>query len=125
MADSFGSLRAFVEAKLSQQKGKPPAPHHHKHVKLLGDFIEVSLQNQQVSLTEFARRLNVELDVAEAIVKGHVPESELDNTLLVDIAAALGHPVNTIRLLLGREITPSVEASMGSGKSNLPRSNRV
>lgn len=125
MADAFGSLRAFVEAKLNQQKGKPPTPHDHQHAKLLGDFIDASLQNQRISLPEFARRLQIEVDVAEAIVKGQVPESELDNALIVDIAAALGHPVNTIRLLLGREITPTVEASMGSGKGSLPRSHRA
>lgn len=122
MAESFDTVRSLVLSKLKQQKAHPPVPKSRDQAKLLGEFIEVSLQTQCISLPDFARRLDIEVELAEALVQGQLPESELDDPLLVDIAAAIRHPVNTVRLLLGKDITPAIEASpttsTGSGTPN-------
>jgi hypothetical protein len=133
MADSTGGLRSVVLDKIKKQKACQPDESGRNHALMLGEFIETSLQTQRIPLKEFARRLDVEVELAAAILKGELPDSELDDTLLADIAAATGHTTNTIRLLMGKEITPTLSvsrtanpgtASAGTGKRPASRRSR-
>jgi hypothetical protein len=135
MADSPDTLRSVVLEKINKQKARRPDTSGREYAQRLGEFVETSLRAQHLSVKEFARRLDVEVDLAAAILKGELPDSELDDTLLADVAAATGHTFNTVRLLMGKEITPtlsvsrtatpgSTSASAGTGKRPTSRRSR-
>jgi transcriptional regulator with XRE-family HTH domain len=111
MADSFDKLRALIQTRINQEKTPQPEAAGLDHARLLGSFVEASLKAQHITLKEFAKRLDIEVELADAILKGSVPASELDDGLLADLAAATGHPFNTIRLLMGKPITPTLSVS--------------
>jgi hypothetical protein len=111
MADSFDNLRAAVQDKLNQQRARAPEPGQLNHARLLGEFVEASLKAQHMTVKDFARRLDIEIELAQAILDGQLPDSELDDGLLADIAGATGHTFNTVRVLMGKPITPTLSVS--------------
>jgi hypothetical protein len=74
---------------------------------IFGTFLQASLVNLGSSRAEFARKLNVEPEFADALLAGLLPASEIDETLLGAIAAAIGHEPNLLRIMLGRAAAPA------------------
>jgi hypothetical protein len=83
---------------------------------MLGNFIEACLTNQKYSHRKFARLLDIDEELAEGILGGVLPESEMDDELLADIARIIRHEPNTLRIILGRPAIPTRDS--GANKSS-------
>lgn len=115
MADSFENLRKFVAGEVKSQRDKKAAASDGQRftpAKMLGLFLESALANRKRSRRHFARALQIDAGLVTAILDGKLPDSEIDDALLVDIARVLKHEPNTLRLILGRSIVPTVEAEI-------------
>lgn len=107
MAESSTRLHHIVAAEVRLQRQLSATRQKTSPAKMLGLFIEVCLRNRSYTRKQFARALRVEQELAEAILDGFLPASELDDELLVEIAQVLKHHPNTLRIILGREIVPT------------------
>ena len=121
MADSFEKLRKFVASEVQTQSELRAANHTGNRItpaKTLGIFLESALANRKRSRRHFARALQIDAGLASAILDGKLPESEIDDALLVDMARVLKHEPNTLRLILGRSIVPTQEPSAPASASS-------
>jgi|GEM_PF-1685905 plasmid maintenance system antidote protein VapI len=108
-------LRAAVFAELKRQKSQPQPEATEDRARTLGTFVEVSLDNQGISRKGFARMLDIERELADAILDGNFPLSEIDDEFLAQIAQVIQHPPNILRVMAGRSITPTLkEAPAGT-----------
>jgi hypothetical protein len=108
MADSFDRLYKTVRDEVQTQRQIRQARQHMPPARLLGLFVETALTNRGRSRRYFARALDLDMELADAILDGTLPTSEIDDGLLADIAQVIRHDANTLRLILGREIAPSI-----------------
>jgi plasmid maintenance system antidote protein VapI len=104
MTDSFEKLRKIVFSELEKQKARPAAG---QSAVRLGVFLDECLANMGLSRTEFARQLGVEHELADAILDGLLPESEIGDELLVEIAGVVKYEPDLFRVMLGRSIEPA------------------
>jgi hypothetical protein len=109
MADTFDSLRKTVLAEVKTQRTQSRARDHARPPTLLGAFIEAALKSHKLSRKDFASRLDIELELADAILEGELPLSELDDGLLIDIARVIEHEPNELRILLGQPVKPTLD----------------
>lgn len=93
-------LRQRVLEELQRQKRRAAPPHDRP--RLLGAFLEACLNNRGRTPADFARALDIEQELADAILEGILPESELDDEFLVEIARAVDYEPNVLRAMLGR-----------------------
>ncbi len=115
MADSFEALRKFVAHEVQSQREIRAVASEGQRItpaKMLGIFLESALAKSKRSRRHFARALQIDAGLATAILDGKLPDSEIDDALLVDIARVLKHEPNTLRLILGRSIVPTIEAEI-------------
>ncbi|MBZ0292813.1 MAG: hypothetical protein K8L99_09660 [Anaerolineae bacterium] len=110
MAESFNKLHNLVAAEVRMQRQLSKARKNISPAKMLGLFLEVCITNRGYSRRQFARILKLEQDLTDAVLDGFLPASELDDELLIDIAQAVKHHPNTLRIILGRDIVPSQTA---------------
>ena len=103
MTDSLDKLRKAVFAELEVQRQRPRVENNNHQEKLLGDFLSVALKNLRRSRADFARILDIEQELAEAILDGILPVSEIDDEFLADIAIAVDYEPNVLRALVGRK----------------------
>jgi hypothetical protein len=111
MAESLDALRKSVVAQVRKQREFAEAQARHEPAKALGMFIEASLVSLKMSPGQFARELDIEPILADALISGFLPASEIDDDFVVDIAAVIGHEPNTLRILLKRAIVPTHDQS--------------
>lgn len=109
MADSFKPLKQFVRQQVRRQQALNTTRPKVTPARLLGMFLETALANRGRSRRYFARALDIEAELAEAILEGTLPASEIDDAFLVEIAQVVKHEPNTLRLFLGREIVPAAD----------------
>jgi hypothetical protein len=109
MAETLDSLRKMVVAEVRKKRQAVEAQAKIKPAKMLGLFIEASLSNAKLSRDQFAAELDIETPLADALLTGFLPASEIDDDFLADIAAVIGHEVNTLRIILGRVIVPTYD----------------
>ena len=117
MADSFEKLRKSVFAELKKQRARADnAGTTADRVQRFGAFLDACLANMGRSRTDLARELDLERELVDAILDGLLPESEIDDDLLVEMAATINYGPNVLRLMLGRAIHPTLheEPSRGS-----------
>jgi len=107
MPDSFDKLRKAVMTELARQRKAGPSDTPSR-AKLLGDFLQACISNLKLSRADFAKKLDIERALADAILDGLLPDSEIDDDFLRDIAQAVEYEPNLLRVMLGRAITPSV-----------------
>ena len=122
MAETLDALRKSVVAEVRKQRESAENRAKHDPAKTLGMFIEASLANIKMSPGQFAKEMDIELILADALITGFLPASEIDDDFLVDIAAVIGHEPNTLRILLKRAIVPTYD---GSGDSETNYAARV
>lgn len=108
MPDSLDRLRKVVFAELKKQQTRADAAAQSGRVRQFGAFLDVCLSNLGRSHADFARELNIERELAEAVLSGLLPESEIDDGFLVEIAAAVQYEPNILRVMLGRAIKPTL-----------------
>lgn len=110
MTEVSNNLRKLVAAEVRNQRQIMEGKKKVTPARMLGLFLEVALNNRGRSRRHFARVLDIEQELADGILDGLLPESELDDDLLVEIARVVKHNPNTLRLMLGRQIVPSRSA---------------
>ena len=75
--------------------------------RVLGAFIEAALTNTGRTRADFARAMDMDADVVDALLDGDLPGALLRDRTLVDIARVIDYDANLLRALLGRPITPT------------------
>jgi hypothetical protein len=104
MTTTYDQLRKTVLAEVTRQAGKTPlAGPPITPPKALGLFLTEALANRNMSRAAFADALDMERPLADAILDGILPASELNNDLLAEVAGVIGYDANLLRILLGRE----------------------
>ncbi len=111
MAETLDALRKAVVAQVRKQRELTETQAKHDPAKALGMFIEASLVSLKMSPGQFARELDIEPILADALITGFLPASEIDDDFVVDIATVIGHEPNTLRILLKRAIVPTDDRS--------------
>jgi hypothetical protein len=111
MAETLDSLRKMVVAEVRKKRQAAENQARIKPAKMLGLFIEASLSNAKLSRDQFAAELDIETPLADALLTGFLPASEIDDDFLADIAAVIGHETNTLRIILGRAIVPTYDGA--------------
>jgi len=87
-----------------------------KGAKAVGLFLQNCLSQREMSRVTFAQSLDMETELADAILDGVLPESELHAELLEELAEAVGcEPVYLNRVLKGEVIAPSNITGLISG----------
>jgi hypothetical protein len=115
MTNPQDKLRKAVFAELEAQRQRPPKPYSPHREKLLGDFLRACLSNLKRSSTDFARALDIEQELADAILEGLLPVSEIDDEFLAEIAAAVDYEPGVLRALVGRTVSGSSKAESDFG----------
>ncbi len=112
MADSFEKLRKSVFAELKKQNARADNAGAATGLvqQRFGPFLDACLANMGRSRADLARELHIERELVDAILDGLLPESEIDDGLLVQMAALINYEPNVLRLMLGRAINPTLPA---------------
>jgi hypothetical protein len=113
MSNAFEKLRKQVLAEVQKERAAKQETEIDR-AQLLGTFLQACLDNLGYSRTDFASRLDVEPEFADALLDGLLPASEINDGLLQEIATAVDYEPNLLKILLGRQIpasTPSYDAS--------------
>lgn len=105
MTDSFEKLREIVMAEIQRQKMR--ADHPIDHARLLGRFLEACLTNLERTRADFAQALKIEEELADGILDGLLPVSEIDDEFLAEIAREVDYEPNLLRVMVGRSIKPA------------------
>jgi hypothetical protein len=58
------------------------------------------LVRRRISDAEFATRLNLEPELADAILEGILPQAEMDDELLAEIAGLLNYELGVLRAIM-------------------------
>ena len=119
MAETLDALRKMVVGQVRKKREFAEGQAKQDPAKMLGMFIEASLVNLKMSPQQFARELDIEPILADALITGFLPASEIDDDFLVDIAAVIGHEPNTLRILLRRVIVPTYDQSGDSDTASV------
>lgn len=112
MSDSESSDKThkLILKELERQRQRSATHTPAEHARLLGAFLQACLTNLERSAADFARALDIDQELADAILEGYFPASEIDDEFLAEIAQAVEHEPNILRVMLGRAITPTREA---------------
>lgn len=124
MPNSFETLRKTVLAEVQKEQARARAGTTDR-AELLGAYLAARLQNLGYSRADFAERMDVEQDLTDAILEGLLPLSELNDSLLEDIATAVGYEANVLRVLLGRSIVPTTDHQASAKSSEDEQSTRA
>lgn len=115
MADNFDLLRRRVLSEVQKEHARVQHERSHAPALLLGTFLGAALVNLGLSRADFAARMDVEPDLADALLDGFFPLSEIDDMLLTLLAQAVDYDANLLRILIGREpIASSARANTGA-----------
>jgi len=88
-----------------------------QYANLLGDFLDARLANMGWSVDDLAQKMGCESEYVQDIVSGALPESELSDELIGEVAHAVNYEPNVLRIMLGREITPFQPQAAESAES--------
>jgi hypothetical protein len=107
MSKAFEELRRQVLAEVQKERTRSEHEHAPNRAQILGTYLQASLVNLGDSRAEFARKLGVEQEFADALLSGLLPASEIDDGLITALAGAIGHEPNLLRIMLGRAVAPA------------------
>jgi hypothetical protein len=102
---SSEKMRQFIRAETEKQRRAAYVPS--EYARLLGAFLQACLSNLGRSRADFANDLGIEQELADGILDGLLPVSDIDDDFLAEIARAVGHEPNILRVMLGRSVTPA------------------
>lgn len=103
------SLRKVVLDEVKKQQAVTISPRPNR-ARVLGLFIDECLKNRSITRDQFAKRLDMERELADAILSGLLPASELDNETLTEIADLLNYEVDVLKIILGRKTAKASRA---------------
>jgi hypothetical protein len=95
----------------TESDGRPTAS---DRARVLGLFLLECLKNRHISRDEFADKLDMERELADALLDGLLPASEISNDLLKEMAAVIGHPVSVLKIIMGRKVRSSAVSNSAS-----------
>ncbi len=112
----FDNLRAAILGRVDEERvtGSHPPPRH--TMMRLGSLLEASLININYLREDLARELDVEPEFVNALIDGQLPEADISDDLLVEIAHAIGYEPNLLRIALSREILPYQDHMMANSE---------
>lgn len=99
------------QAPTAESAGRPSAS---DRARVLGLFLLECLNNRNITRDQFADRLDMERELADAILDGLLPASEISNDLLRDMAEVIGHPINVLKVIMGRKLHPPAVSNSAS-----------
>lgn len=105
--DSLAAIDALLAAVFPQIDPHHPESTQQHFATFWGEFIDARLANKSWTTADLSAALDCEPELVDDILSGRLPESEISDALLVEIAAALDYEPNSLRLLLGRKISPN------------------
>lgn len=105
MAGVFDQVRKKVLEEVRNRKTQPAPESPNGRAKALGLFVTECLHNRKMSRKDFAEALQMEPELADAILDGVLPESELNNDLLAEISDVLSYESPILHLMMGRLTT--------------------
>lgn len=93
--------RQAILRKLAEQRAAAgsSAEHEAKAARRFGSFLADLCQQKGWTASDLAHRLDIEPALAEAILDGVLPRSEIDDDFLLDIARVMDCPIETLRQL--------------------------
>lgn len=91
------------------QQTKPTFLKVNNGPKLLGQYLQKCLRTREMSRVTFAQSLDMEIELADAILDGVLPDSELHADLLHELADAVDCEYNSL-----------VQALKGNGNVEMP-----
>jgi len=106
-SDDAERIRLAIKAEIEQEQHRPAARSAADYAGLLAAFLRGALDNLGRSPADFARALDIDQELADGILDGLLPVSQIEDEFLVEIARAVGHQPNVLRVMLGRGITPA------------------
>ena len=74
---------------------------------LLGAFVDAALNSNGLTRADLAERMQMDVELVDAILDGLLPEDEVDDFILIDIAREISYEPNLLRVILGRAIVPA------------------
>jgi hypothetical protein len=95
----------------AESAGRPSAS---DRAKVLGLFLLECLNNRSITRDQFAEKLDIERELADALLDGLLPASEISNELLIDMAEVIGHPSNVLKIIMGRKLRPPAVSNSAS-----------
>jgi hypothetical protein len=106
MTEKFDKLRATVLQQLKQQPAQDALTSNEliQRSKRFAAYVTACLAKMGISHLEFAQRLDIDVELANGVLDSLLPASEIDEGLIVEIAALLQRPPNVLRALLGRTL---------------------
>lgn len=100
--------RQLIRAETEKQRQSAHTPS--EYAALLGAFLQACLSNLGRSPADFAEALSIEQELADAVLDGLLPVSEIDDEFLNDIARAVGHEPAILRAIVARPTTGNKQA---------------
>jgi hypothetical protein len=100
---SSEKMRQLIRAETEKQRQVAHTPT--EYAGLLGAFLRACLSNLGRSPADFADALGIEQELADGILEGLLPVSQIDDEFLMEIARAVGHEPNILRVMVGRPAT--------------------
>lgn len=115
MNDDFERRHSALMDRL-RQKMRQPDP-----AVLLGSYIAARLERLNIDKSTFANTLDMDSELLDDILGGELPASLISDTLLVDMADALGRDADILRVMLGRPVSLNSNPS-SNAPAGVPRS---
>ena len=98
--NSNDRLRKKILAEVEKQLKQGPTFPEQKRARALGLFLIQCLRDLNLSRDDFASALDMERELADAILDGVLPVSEIDRPLLEAIASAIGCRLDLLQTFL-------------------------
>jgi hypothetical protein len=117
---SSEKMRQIIRAETERQR-QTAAHTPSEYAGLLGAFLRACLSNLGRSPADFAKALDIEQELGDAILEGLLPVSEIDDEFLAEIARAVGHEPATLRAIVAR---PIVVTRSGDSQAQQPEGAR-
>jgi hypothetical protein len=96
---SNGNLRQTLFAEIEKRRIRAE-----NRSKVLGAFVEATLTNSGRSRADFAKAMDMDDDLADALLDGQLPESIISDRTLLAIAEVIQYDPNVMRAIMGRSI---------------------
>ena len=99
MPSGSNTLRQAVLDELRRQR-ELAQPRTRPTGNKFGQFLRWCLVRRRISDAEFATRLNLEPELANAILEGILPQAEMDDELVAEIAGLLNYEQGVLRAIM-------------------------
>ena len=99
MPPPWDALRRAIFAELRKQRELGRAKARTSRVKVFGSFVQDCLARQGMSHREFATALDMDQELADAILQGILPEVAITSELLAEIGKIMGYEPEVLKAL--------------------------